>query len=303
MFDRPENINVFMLYAEEDLDLKQELEAHLSMLNQKGYIDLWHEGKIVYSKNVNAEISNYLEQAHLILLLVSSNFLALDCYGKYEEDLRKAYKRQEAGKAQVIPVILRSCVWKLGVLANLRSLPDSGFPVRSEHWENRDLAFENITMGILNIIDEMKNGSASKPPPLPFKKQKGKDANEKDKSALKLINSFFQILKHNDPGIGVQRVLPLLHKSLIKVDGMDTSFKKVKFLKAYEKSHLYKMPVEVKSKKDSGRKTIGILLDKEEGEEWIYTLEKINDLGGINGQIRIFIPANGGQSSISSISL
>jgi TIR domain-containing protein len=305
MVNHPENINVFILYAEEDLELKQELETHLSVLSQRGYIDVWHEGKIIYNKNTDAVISEYLSQSQIILLLISANFLAPDCYGKYEQDLKNAYERQKQGKAEIIPVILRPCIWQMDFLAGLNPLPAGGYPVRSRHWDTHDLAFQNITMGILNIVDDMKNSAASsKPPPLPFNKKTGKISDSgQDAVALSLINSLFQLMNICEPNIGAQRALPLIHKSLIAKGELELNFKKFKFWKAYEKMHLYKIPIEIKIKKNSGRKSIGILLDKESGTEWIYTLKKIEDLGGITGQVRIFFPDNGSEPKISSINL
>lgn len=67
--------------------------------------------------------------------------------------------------------------------------------------------------------------------------------------------------------------------------------------------HLYHFPAVIKEQKNSGRKTIGVFIDQQVGEEWIYTLKKLEDLGGISGQIRIFFPENEGLAKISSISL
>ena len=290
MLDRPESINVFMLYAEEDVDLKKQLESHLSLLNQQGHIDLWHEGKIGYSKNPDALIREYIQKSTLILLLISANFLVPEVYGKYEKDLQEAYKRQQLGKTQIIPVILRPCLWQLDILENLEPLPKSGHPVRSKHWDTYDMAFQNIAMGILNIVDELKRGSGpQKPPPLPFKTKKEARPNMvQEEAALKLINSLFELMYRYKSDIGAQRVIPLIHKSLIQKGQLELNFKRYKFGKAYEKIDLYRNPVEIKSKKNSGRKTLGILLNQENGEEWIYTLKKVEDLGGITGKIRIF---------------
>ena len=305
MPDHPESINVFMLYAEEDADLKKQLESHLSLLNQQGHIDLWHEGKMGYSKNPDAIISAHIQKSQLILLLISANFLVPEVYGKYEKDLQEAYQRQQQGKTQIIPVILRPCLWQLDILENLDPLPKGGYPVRSKHWDTHDLAFQNIAMGILNIVDALKKGpKPPSPPPLPFKKKTISTSNDQqDKKALNLINRLFLLLNTFEPNIGAQKVVPLIHKSLIVQGELELNFKKYKFWKAYEKIHLYKTPAEIKNKKNSGRKTIGILLNKEHGTEWIYTLKKIEDLGGITGKVRIFFPDNESEPKISSINL
>jgi len=305
MTKQSNRIKVFLLYAEEDLALKAELETHLSLLHQKGLIDIWDEGRIVFYKNAEDHIREQLEQAQLILLLISSNFLVPEVYGKYEEDLQAAYQRQQAGKTQIIPIILRPCLWELDLLKRLDPLPKGGYPVRSRHWDSHDLAFQNIALGILNIVDELKKeATPAKPPPLPAQKKAVNPSNKnQDQIALSLINDLFSLLQQTNPDSGARLILPILHKSLIKQGQIDANFKKVKFQKAYEKVWLYESPAMIKEQKSSGRKTIGVFLDQEKGEEWIYTLKKIRELGGISGQIRIFFPENGDAAKISSISL
>ena len=66
-------------------------------------------------------VAEYIDEAHIILLLVSSAFLNSDYINNYE--LSEAMKRHEAGKARVIPVILRFCDWKAHHSANCRRFP------------------------------------------------------------------------------------------------------------------------------------------------------------------------------------
>lgn len=296
------NINVFMLYAEEDEALKSELEVHLSLLSQQAKITLWDEGRIGLGKDVDQSIRDFLQQSELILLLISANFLVPEVYGKYESDIRAAYNRQQAGKGQVIPVILRPCLWQLDVLSKMEPLPKGGHPIRSRHWDNRDVAFQNIAMGILNIVDQMKSRRrGAKPPPLP--KKVAAKVDDKDQQAMLLINRLFELMIQQPPEVGAQNVLPYVHHSLIVNGQLEASFWKYKFLKAYERLSYYRIPVQVKSRKPSGRTSIGSGLQKEEGEEWIYTLYQVKDLGGLGGQVRVFFSKSGRGGRISSISL
>lgn len=219
-------IKVFLLYAEEDAALKMDLETHLSLLHQKGLIDLWDEGKIVFYKNAETHIREHLEQAELILLLISANFLAPEVYGKYEQDLKAAYARQQEGKTQIIPVILRPCVWQLDLLQNLEPLPKGGYPVRSRHWDSYDLAFQNIAMGILNLVDERKKErQPAKPPPLPFHKNTlASTSSNRDELALAFINEFLTIVHKTKPYPELSMLLPLLHHSLIKQGRLDPRY-------------------------------------------------------------------------------
>ena len=56
------------------------------------------------------EIDKRLNSAHIILLLVSADFLASDyCWGV---ELKRAMERHDAGQARVVPVILRPADWE-----------------------------------------------------------------------------------------------------------------------------------------------------------------------------------------------
>lgn len=308
MVDRPDNINVYILYAEEDAELKQELESHLSLLQRHGYIDVWHEGLILPGQAKDKVISEYMRKAHIILLLVSANFLAPECYNKYEAELRIAYQRQKEGEVKIIPVILRHCVWQLDLLAGLNPLPQGGHPVRSRHWESEDVAFANIASGLRNIADEIIGAPKppTTPPPLPKKatppplKKKNISAEE---AALRLVNDLFDLMYRFEAGMGAQMAISIVHRSLVVNGSLEEHFLRDKFWKAYEKLPRYVYPAQFVSGKASGRQNVGAGHQKEWGEEWIYNLRKKEDLGGLPGQVRVFFPKDGGLPKITSLSL
>jgi len=100
---------IFFSYSHKDETLRDELEKHLSILKRQGLIETWHDRRIDSGGDFSQEISNHLEDAEIILLLVSSDFLASDyCY---DMEMKRAMDRHERGEAVVIPVILRPCSW------------------------------------------------------------------------------------------------------------------------------------------------------------------------------------------------
>src|SRR2546421_155493 len=100
-------INVFLSYAPEDELLLQQLETHLSSLKQQAMISTWYDQQIVPGTNRAKVIDQQLEQASLILLLVSADFLASD--SRYQVEMKRALERHEAGEARVIPIVIRPC--------------------------------------------------------------------------------------------------------------------------------------------------------------------------------------------------
>ena len=67
-------IEVFFSYAHKDINLRNELEKHLTILKRHGYIKTWHDRNIVPGEVWEFEINKYLERANIILLLISPDF-------------------------------------------------------------------------------------------------------------------------------------------------------------------------------------------------------------------------------------
>src|SRR5450755_3301687 len=144
-------INVFISYAHEDEALLRQLETHLSPLKRQGLIATWYDRQLVAGTNWAGEIDAHLEQASIILLLVSADFLASNyCY---EIEMTRALARHEAGQARVIPIALRSVDWKGAPFAHLQPLPTDAQPIT--RWTDRDEAWTNVAAGIRRSIEDL----------------------------------------------------------------------------------------------------------------------------------------------------
>ena len=131
-------IKVFLSYAHEDEPLLRKLETHLSLLKRQGLISIWYDRQIVPGTNWAKAIDQRLEQASIILLLVSADFLASDyCY---QVEMKRAMARHEPGEARVIPIVVRPCDWSHAPFAMLQSLPRDGKAITT--WDNRDTGLE-----------------------------------------------------------------------------------------------------------------------------------------------------------------
>jgi tetratricopeptide (TPR) repeat protein len=147
-----EPIKVFFSYSHQDEEFKDELVKHLSILQRQGVISGWHDRMIQPGSDWNREIDASLSSADIILLMVSSDFLASDyCWGV---EVQKAMQRHEAGEACVIPVILRYVDWEETPIATLQALPKNAEPIAS--WVDRDQAFTDVAKGIRVIANTMQ---------------------------------------------------------------------------------------------------------------------------------------------------
>src|SRR5207302_8746352 len=99
-------VKIFISYSEEDERFKKQLETHLVMLRREGIIRPWHSQQIEPGQEWEQETASHIDSAQIILLLVSSSFLASDQL--YDHELLRAMERQASGDARVVPIILRS---------------------------------------------------------------------------------------------------------------------------------------------------------------------------------------------------
>jgi hypothetical protein len=144
-------ISLFYSYSHEDEALRDELEKHLALAKRQGYIAGWHDRRIGAGEGWNGELDKNLEEAQVILLLISPSFLASDyCY---DIETKRALERHDRGDARVIPVLLRPVDWEGAPFARLQGLPTDLRPVTT--WENRDEAMRNIAQGIRRVVEEM----------------------------------------------------------------------------------------------------------------------------------------------------
>jgi eukaryotic-like serine/threonine-protein kinase len=151
-------VTIFYSYANEDETLRNKLEKHLSLLQRQGIITAWYDRLILPGMDWAHNISKYLNEASIILLLISSDFLASDyCYNI---EMQQALERQKAGEARVIPIILRPVDWQNAPFAYLQCLPLNGKPVIE--WENQDAAFLDITKSIHSAIKHLHSSSSQK---------------------------------------------------------------------------------------------------------------------------------------------
>ncbi|MFL6211166.1 MAG: tetratricopeptide repeat protein [Pyrinomonadaceae bacterium] len=144
-------IEVFYSYSHKDEELRDQLQEHLAMLKREGVIKGWHDRRISGGRDWEGQIDEHLNSADIILLLVSSSFIASDyCY---DIEVTRAMERHEAKEARVIPIILRACDWHSAPFGKLQAFPKDVNPVIE--WQYRDQAFLDIARGIRHVAEEI----------------------------------------------------------------------------------------------------------------------------------------------------
>jgi hypothetical protein len=95
-----EPVKLFYSYSHKDEVLRDELDAHLKILQRLKVIAPWKDRDIEAGREWNEEIKRELDEARIILLLISQNFIASDfCWDK---EMERAMQRHDKGEAAVI---------------------------------------------------------------------------------------------------------------------------------------------------------------------------------------------------------
>jgi TIR domain len=143
-------IRIFFSYAHEDEKFRKELEKHLSFLKRSKKIIGWHDRRISPGANWEQEINDNIDQAQVILMLISPDFINSDyCY---ETESIRALEKHNKGEALVIPIIIRPCLWRETPFQSLQALPTDGVPVSTS--SNPDEAWLNVAQGLLEVVNE-----------------------------------------------------------------------------------------------------------------------------------------------------
>jgi hypothetical protein len=145
-------INVLYVYASADEELRRQIEAHLSPLHKSRLICEWDHGKLLAGTEREVETRRRWEEAQVILLLISSDFIASSNYGTL---VKRAMERYDAGTARVVPIILRPVDWRGEAFAKLQVLPDKDDHRPITIWSDRDEALLNVVQGIRRVVGQL----------------------------------------------------------------------------------------------------------------------------------------------------
>ena len=151
-----EPIKVFISYSHRDDELKQELLTHLKGLERQKIIKLWHDRDISAGTQWAQQIDQNLDEAHIILFLVSADFIASDYCASIE--MERALERDRLQQARTIPVIIRDCDWLSTPLQQLQGIPrdNKAVATRGDRFA-RDTAWLEIAASIKDIAQGIRD--------------------------------------------------------------------------------------------------------------------------------------------------
>ncbi|TMC14000.1 MAG: TIR domain-containing protein [Chloroflexi bacterium] len=126
--ERPHSVNILYCYAvvKEDERLKNKLRHQFSILRRQKLINDWCTGDLKPGQNWKEAVERRLETAHLILLLISPDFMVSDYWHGI---VMRAIERDGKGEAKVISILLRPTNITDAPFSHLRVLPEGRRPV------------------------------------------------------------------------------------------------------------------------------------------------------------------------------
>src|SRR5689334_3406462 len=181
--EQAQGVIVFFSYVKRDKMLRDRLEEHLSNLKYKGLVQTWHDRDILAGSDWLEQIDISLHNSQIILLLISSTFMASDyCYGK---EMQQALQLHAQKKATVIPILLRPVLYTDAPFARLSMLPTNGKPVTS--WRDRDSAFVDVALNIekvaLYYVQSRPVGQSDQPPPSSQPQSRSEDSSRASRTS------------------------------------------------------------------------------------------------------------------------
>jgi serine/threonine protein kinase/DNA polymerase III delta prime subunit len=155
-------VSVMCVCAPADWSYLEQWEAHLRPLEQAGFLIEWSERHLLAGANRQQQINKHLDQADLIVLLLSADFFASeDCMALMEHALR----RQQNSAVYVVPLLLRPVAWQASPLVALQYMPSNRLPVTE--WPNRDIAFSACIRDLHHLLGLPLTASLRSSPRIP----------------------------------------------------------------------------------------------------------------------------------------
>jgi tetratricopeptide (TPR) repeat protein len=149
-----DKIKIFYSYSHSDEAMRKKLDDHLAFLKHDSIIT-WYDREIIAGTLLNNEIQKELNEADIILLLVSSSFLS--SFYCYDVEMKRAMEKHDLSEAIVVPILLSDCVWQRAPFAKLLITPyDAKSIDNPNNWPTIDAAFTIVAQGLEKTVDLVK---------------------------------------------------------------------------------------------------------------------------------------------------
>jgi hypothetical protein len=161
-----ELIKIFISYSHDDFKYMEMIRKSLAGKVQNKEIEVWTDEKIIAGEDYDSNIRTALEDADIILFLISMNFISSWYIANVE--LQKAVDRHKQGLVKLIPVLLEDCDFKSLSLSAKEPLPMHNKRLKPiNKWTPRADGYNAVVKGLdIAIKDLRKDKQTTIPPPI-----------------------------------------------------------------------------------------------------------------------------------------
>ncbi|MEO8324930.1 MAG: toll/interleukin-1 receptor domain-containing protein, partial [Nitrospirota bacterium] len=149
--DSPRRIRIFISYAHIDENpYKERLKVTIKNLARRFPIDVWDDRQLFAGHQWEPEILQKLDQADIVCLLISPDFIASDyCFSK---EMEKALAKYEQGRGIPIPILIRATSdWEQFPIGRHQALPTPAKPLAQ--WQDPDEFWASVQLGLRQQIE------------------------------------------------------------------------------------------------------------------------------------------------------
>ena len=148
-------VRAFVSYSHSDLEYLKELRSALAPLMRLQKLQIWDDRDIDAGEEWEKVIFQQLEEADIVLCLVSADFVASDfCYKK---EFGTALEAHRKGEKTIVPVMLRKTDWQDLPLAEIQGT--SGEWITST--KNKDEAWTKVCESLRPALNKAKQRKKS----------------------------------------------------------------------------------------------------------------------------------------------
>ncbi len=143
-------VRAFVSYSHKDLEYLKELRSALAPLMRLQKLQLWDDRDIDAGDEWEKVIFQQLEEADIVLCLVSADFVASDfCYKK---EFGAALEAHRKGEKTIVPVMLRKTDWQDLLLAEIQGTPGEWITLAKD----KDEAWTKVSESLRPALDKAK---------------------------------------------------------------------------------------------------------------------------------------------------
>lgn len=150
----PRQLKVFISYAHEDeKPFKEDLEKTLKIINRHYHtepLEFWSDRSMFAGDVIEDTILEKLQQADIICMLISRDFMASDyCFTK---EMAGALRKYEKGSGIPVPIIIRETQdWHHFGIGKHLALPTDGLPM--DKWGSKDSFWADVQKGLTRLVE------------------------------------------------------------------------------------------------------------------------------------------------------